>query len=269
MPVRRLLLIEDDFDIAELLLTYFAKPDYDVMHADTGQEGIDLARTRFPNLILLDVMLPDMDGYDVCRQLRQTALTKFIPTIFLTQRDERTAKVRGLQLGADDYVTKPFDIEELKLRIEGSIRRATTDSLYEQRTGLPTGQLASEEVKRHESRGADLLRLSLQNFQAYQDVYSFMAAQEVLYHTGKLIQQTLISLGTPNDFVGVVEDDFLVATYGDAQKLEQAIQEQFTAQVQAFYSYADAEAGGITAHAGQSNEQFVPLMSLQTIAATS
>jgi hypothetical protein len=108
--------------------------------------------------------------------------------------------------------------------------------------------------------------LSLQHFQTYQDVYSFIAAQDVLYHTGKLIRESLLEVGTPNDFVGVVEDDFLIATYADASALEKAIQSRFEAQVQAFYSFADAEAGGIVANQGQTNEKFIPLMSLAVTA---
>ena len=125
MKNNRLLLIEDDHDVAEMLIMYFSSHKYEVLHADTGVEGIEIARSKFPALILLDVMLPFMDGYDVCIRLRQTPMTKFIPILFLTQRDERAAKVKGLELGADDYITKPFDVDELRLRVQGSIRRAT------------------------------------------------------------------------------------------------------------------------------------------------
>src|SRR5688572_25118114 len=145
MAKHRLLLIEDDPDVAEMLLMYFQALEYDVLHADNGKEGIELARTKFPNLILLDVMLPDMDGYEICFRLRKMSLTKYIPTLFLTQKDERASKVKGLELGADDYITKPFDIDELRLRVEGAIRRATRENLHEARSGLPTGQLIEDE----------------------------------------------------------------------------------------------------------------------------
>ncbi len=137
MAQKRLLIIEDDVDLHEMLATYFVSLGYVVFQAEEGSEGIALSRARFPNLILLDVMLPDMTGFDVCRALRTTTLTKYIPIMFLTQRDARADKVAGLELGADDYITKPFDIEELRLRVEGSIRRATRDHLHEPRTGLP------------------------------------------------------------------------------------------------------------------------------------
>ena len=141
MSKKRLLIIEDDVDVSEMLTTYFESQGYEVFHATEGTEGIAMGRAKLPNLILLDVMLPDMDGFDVCRALRTTTLTKYIPITFLTQRDARADKVAGLELGADDYVTKPFDIEELRLRVQGSIKRATRDHLHEPRTGLPGGPM--------------------------------------------------------------------------------------------------------------------------------
>ena len=133
----RMLVIEDDYDVAEMLLMYFSSHHYDVFHADSGLAGIQMARAKYPQIILLDVMMPDIDGYETCQQLRQASLTKYIPIIFLTQRDERANKVKGLELGADDYITKPFDLDELRLRVQGAIRRATRESLHESRTGLP------------------------------------------------------------------------------------------------------------------------------------
>jgi len=89
-------------------------------------------------------MLPDMDGYDVCRKLRGSLRTSHIPIIFLTQKDERSDKIHGLELGADDYITKPFDVEELKLKVKNAIDRAAYESLTNPTTGLPSGQLIEE-----------------------------------------------------------------------------------------------------------------------------
>lgn len=265
MPNHRLLLIEDDFDVAEMLLMYFQSLKYEVLHADNGKDGIETARTKFPNVILLDVMLPDMDGYDVCVRLRSMSLTKYIPILFLTQKDERTSKVKGLQLGADDYITKPFDIDELRLRVEGTIHRATRENLHEVRTGLPTGVLVEEEIQRRREHGAKLLRFSLAGFSAYADVYSFMAASDVLYHAGKTIRDVLTELGQSDDFVGMENDDFLVATVAqDTAKLEASIKERFAKQVRAFYTFADADRGGILLDAGLPNERLAPMMHFET-----
>ena len=262
MYTNRLLLVEDDHDVAEMLTVYFQSIHYHVIHADTGQLCVELARTLFPSIILLDVMLPDMDGYDTCAQLRQISLTKYMPIIFLTQKDERTAKVRGLELGADDYITKPFDIDELRLRIEGSIRRATRENLHEARTGLPTGQLAIEELNRLHSKGAVLRRFTINGFGAFADVYSFMAANEVMYHAGKTIREALRQ--NSSDFVGVLGDEFVLATtVNDVDGLQTTIQERFAEQARAFYTFADVERGGILLDAATSTERFVPMMTLR------
>lgn len=265
MSQPRLLLIEDDYDVAEMLTAYFGSINYTVQHADNGTEGIELARSAFPNLILLDVMLPDMDGYDVCARLRQYSLTRYIPTLFLTQRDERASKVRGLELGADDYITKPFDIEELRLRVDGSIRRATRENLHETRTGLPTGPLVAEEMNRHTQAGAVELRFELRGFEAYQEHYSFMASADVLFHAARVLRAVIAREGTPNDFVGFNDETFVVATYADAVAIESAVQADFNTQVTAFYTFSDVQAGGILMKPGTPEEHLAPLMSLARV----
>ncbi|GAB5492923.1 MAG: hypothetical protein Phog2KO_31380 [Phototrophicaceae bacterium] len=255
----RLLLIEDDIDVAEMLLIYFQSQKYEVMHADNGADGIELARTKFPNLILLDVMLPDMDGYEICYQLRKMALTKYIPTLFLTQKDGRASKVKGLELGADDYITKPFDIDELRLRVENSIRRATRENLTEARTGLPTGELVQEE--RDKRSDTTEIIFTLEGFDVYTDVYSFIAANNALYHAGKTIRDVLSELGQHNDFVGIENDKFIVLTdYVDTEAIKEKIKQDFKEKVHTFYSFKDAERGGLEL----SDSNFVPMMSLTT-----
>jgi DNA-binding response OmpR family regulator len=268
MPTKRLLLIEDDYDVAEMLLMYFSSHEYEVLHADNGTDGIDLARTRFPNLILLDVMLPDMDGYDICLKLRGVSLTKYIPIVFLTQRDERASKVRGLELGADDYITKPFDIDELRLRVQGSIRRATREHLHEPRTGLPTGPLVDDELSRRQdsSKPYNELIFSLEGYKAYSDVYGFMAASEVFAHAAKTIQTLVSEKGTSDDFIGIVNDEFIVLTHTpDVPQLDDAVKKKFSDDVKAFYTFIDAERGGIMVNAGLENERLVPMMTLYSL----
>jgi DNA-binding response OmpR family regulator len=259
---KRLLLVEDDFDVAEMLVLYFQSHEYEVIHADMGVDGIELARTRFPHLILLDVMLPDMEGYDICVKLRQLSMTKYIPIVFLTQRDERAAKVRGLELGADDYITKPFDIDELRLRVQGSIRRATGEHLHEPRTGLPTGMMVDEEISRKVDHGDSIAMVyRIEGFNAYNDMHGFMAANEVLTHAGNTIQSILSEIGTADDFIGILSNDFVVLTDSDdVDALDAAIKAKFDQEVKAFYTFTDVERGGIMLNEGESNERLAPLM---------
>ena len=113
-----------------------------------GGDALEKTRHNLPHLIVLDIMLPDIDGFDVCRILRTNTRTSHVPIIFLTQKDERSDKLQGLELGADDYVTKPFDIEELKLRVQRAITRAEQQSLTDPRSGLPSGRLIEEQLRR-------------------------------------------------------------------------------------------------------------------------
>jgi DNA-binding response OmpR family regulator len=107
----RLLIVEDDFDIANMLKIFFTGHNFEVELAPRGNDALDKTRQNLPHLIILDIMLPDIDGFEVCRILRTHTRTSHVPIIFLTQKDERSDKLQGLELGADDYITKPFDIE--------------------------------------------------------------------------------------------------------------------------------------------------------------
>jgi DNA-binding response OmpR family regulator len=265
MPETRLLIIEDDFDLAEMLETYFATQHYEVFHAETGEKGIELARSKYPQVILLDVMMPDIDGYEACRRLRQTSLTRYIPIIFLTQRDERANKVKGLELGADDYVTKPFDVDELRLRIQSVIRRATQESLHEHRTGLPTAALVEEELERRtkaEIKYTDL-RFVIKGFKAYCDLYGFLAGDEVFAFTARSIREAVTAHGTPDDFIGLLGDEFVifsVTTTPDA--LSENILKRFKDGINAFYSFSDVERGNMLLNAGTLQEKATPLMQI-------
>ena len=112
MGKARLMIVEDDVDISNMLRIYFSSQGYDVVTALRGGDALEKTRQNMPHLIVLDIMLPDINGYEVCRQLRTTTRTSHIPVIFLTQKDERSDRLQGLELGADDYITKPFDIDE-------------------------------------------------------------------------------------------------------------------------------------------------------------
>lgn len=268
MQTKRLLIVEDDYDVAEMLLMYFTSHQYEVFHADTGPDGIDLARKKFPNLILLDVMLPDLNGYEVCAELRQTSLTRHIPVIFLTQKDGRADKVEGLELGADDYIAKPFDVDELRLRVQRSIERATRESLHEPRTGLPTGPLIDETLERLEVQDTAFTeyRLEISGFRVFADKYGFMAADQVMAFAAKCIHEGVSTHGTPNDFIGLAGDQFVIFSFTQQpQALYDAMTEKFREGVRAFYTFTDVDQGGILINEGKDDEAIVPLMELHPI----
>lgn len=124
---QRILVIEDEANIQELLKYNLEKNNYKVTVADNGIDGLNEALANVPDLILLDLMLPGLDGLEVCKRLRMEKCTKKVPILMLTAKSEELDKVLGLELGADDYITKPFSIKELIARIRAAMRRIAND----------------------------------------------------------------------------------------------------------------------------------------------
>ncbi|GAB4478652.1 MAG: response regulator [Anaerolineales bacterium] len=265
MSKARLLIVEDDNDIATMLRIYFASQGYEVDVAARGSEALDKTRQNMPHLIILDIMLPDFDGFEVCRTLRTTTRTSHVPIIFLTQKDERSDKLQGLELGADDYITKPFDIEELKLRVQRAIARAEQQSLTDPRSGLPSGRLIEEQLRRIiHKEGWALMDLRINAFSAFTEAYGFVAGDDVLRFTAMLLNEVVDQLGTPDDFIGHVGgSNFLLITQQDrAEAIRQTIKERFAQEVLAHYNFLDREQGYllVTDDSGQTVK--MPLMTL-------
>ena len=122
---RKILVVDDERPIVDILKFNLEKEGFDVLTADNGLSALECALTQNPDLILLDIMLPKMDGFDVCRKIREKLN---VPIIMITARDEEVDKVLGLELGADDYITKPFSVRELIARVKANMRRVTSDA---------------------------------------------------------------------------------------------------------------------------------------------
>ena len=125
--MKRILVIEDDPDIVELLRYNLEKEDYQVTSATNGKSGLDLLRKSGCDLLILDLMLPQLSGLDVCKEIRKDDSLESLPIIMLTARGEETDRVLGLELGADDYVTKPFSVREMVARVKALLRRTERD----------------------------------------------------------------------------------------------------------------------------------------------
>ena len=139
---KKILIVEDEKNIVDILSFNLSKEGYDTLEAYDGEAGLRLALEENPDLILLDLMLPKMDGFDVCRSVRER--NRSTPIIMLTAREEESDKVLGLELGADDYITKPFSMRELLARVKANIRR--TEMLHAQ-PSAPTGDSGDRMVR--------------------------------------------------------------------------------------------------------------------------
>jgi DNA-binding response OmpR family regulator len=265
MSKGRILVVEDDFDISTMLRIYFTGQGFEVSVAPRGGDALEMTRKSLPHLIVLDIMLPDMDGYSVCRHLRTTTRTSHIPIIFLTQKDERSDKIAGLELGADDYVTKPFDIEELKLRVSNAIARQERENSLDPRTGLPSGRLIEEQLRRM-IRTPDwaLLDCRIQHFDRFRDVYGFISGDEVLRFTSLVLGEVVDEAGTPNDFVGHPGGDnfVLITTAASLGAIRDRLKTRFDAEVQSHYNFVDRERGYMLAKDAAGADVPVPLMKL-------
>jgi len=265
MGKARLLVVEDDIDIGNMLKIYFSGMDFDVDVAVRGSDALEKTKHVLPHLIVLDIMLPDIDGYEVCRNLRTSMRTSHIPVIFLTQKDERSDKLQGLELGADDYITKPFDIEELKLRVQGAIRRSERESLTDPRSGLPAGRLIEEQLRRIiREKGWALLDARVNHFDSFKDVYGFVAGDDVLRFTAMMIGEVVDELGTTSDFIGHAGgDNFIIITNeSKADGIKARLKERFDQEVLTHYNFIDRQQGFVNAPNTDDTTVKIPFMTM-------
>ena len=263
MGKARLLVVEDDNDISNMLKIYFTGLGYDVDVAPRGMEALEKTHSVLPHLIVLDIMLPDIDGYEVCRRLRQSTRTSHIPVIFLTQKDERSDKLQGLELGADDYITKPFDIEELKLRVQGAIRRSEREALTDPRSGLPAGRLIEEQLRLTiRKNGWAYMDIRINYFDQFKDVYGFVAADDVLRFSAMIMSEVVDEVGSSSDFIGHAGgDNFVIITGADtSDKIRDRLKTRFAEEVQTHYNFMDRQQGFILAANGENQVEKAPFM---------
>ncbi len=216
-----LLIVEDDLDIADMLNAYFRIQGYEVLTVNWGEDGVRAAQTSSPDLVILDIRLPDIDGFEVARRLRSMRRTRDLPIIFLTEKRDRKDRLAGLELNADDYITKPFDIQELRLRVRNALQRARRGTLTNPVTGLPEGYLVDDRLGAclKESNWS-LLTISLRNLDAFRETYGFVASDDLLRAVSIMLQDAIRENGNPTDFLGhLTVADFVIITQPVSQPL--------------------------------------------------
>mgnify|MGYP001551368008 CR=1 FL=1 len=245
MEKPKILIVEDDSDISNMLKMFFER-EYEVVIAMGGREALEKVREEMPNLIILDIMLPDINGYEVCRELRTHSRTSFIPIIFLTQKDDLSDKLQGLELGADDYITKPFDFGELRLRIKNAIAHAKRETYVDPHSGLPSGRQI-EEALREVMLDDDwaLMDIEITHLKGLNDAYGFLQGNEVLRLMGLTLNNVLNEVGTLDDFAGHAgSTSFIIITKQEiAQRIFDRVKEQFVKKAHTFYSFIDRDQG--------------------------
>ncbi|MGQ9833066.1 MAG: GGDEF domain-containing response regulator [Candidatus Villigracilaceae bacterium] len=240
----KVLIVEDDLDVAEMLNAYFRVQGYEVFTVNWGEDGVRACQTMRPDLVILDIRLPDIDGYEVAKRLRSDRRTQGVPIIFLTEKRDRADRLQGLELGADDYITKPFDVQELRLRVRNALRRATQGTLTNPVSGLPEGALVNERLTEILSKnGWTLLIVSLENLETFREMYGFVASDDVLRAVSLMINNAVREFGDPDDFVGHLSptEFVLVVSSATAEGLLERIRSRLEQSLEYFYPIKDRE----------------------------
>lgn len=244
-----ILIIEDDLDVADMLNAYFRVQGYEVITVNWGEDGIRASETSHPDLVILDIRLPDIDGFEVAKRMRASRHTRDIPIIFLTEKREREDKLHGLEIGGDDYITKPFDIQELRLRVRNALTRSSSGPLTNPITNLPEGGLMDERLGEllNEENWA-VLRISLKNLDVFREAYGFIASDDVLRATSVMVHNTIRESGTPNDFLGHLTTTTLalVTTPKYIDEMRKRIKTRLDQSLEYFYPLKDRTEKKIT-----------------------
>jgi diguanylate cyclase (GGDEF)-like protein len=265
MHMANILVVEDELQIARMLKETLEIEGYQVISTRNGEDAVQIALREPPHLILLDIMLPGIDGYEVIRRLRNHPKTMHIPIIVLSALGDTDNKVRAFEWDADDFVTKPFDTDELLSRMRRQLRRVQ-QSFLSPLTGLPGGLQVVRAInyKLNSQEPWSILYLDLDNFKAFNDVYGFLAGNDMILLVGQICQRLVHQLGGAEDFVGHIGgDDFVIVTSPSrAKTLCTRIMDCYKEESAALYLPEDLERGSISGLDRKGRPFQFPLVSL-------
>lgn len=245
MDKPKILIVEDDLDLAEMLNAYFRVQNYDVLTAAWGRDALDISQDVNLSLVVLDIRLPDIDGYEVCRQLRLQRRTHNVPVIFLTEKRDRVDKLQGLELGVVDYITKPFDIQELRLRVRNAIARVARQASTNPVTDLPENDLIEEKLTELLSAPESwaLLLIGLTRLSDFREEYGFVAADDVLRAVTLMIRNAVREYGREEDFIGHLgpEEFIIISAPEKIEQIRERIETRIRQSREYFYPLKDRE----------------------------
>lgn len=245
----RILIVDDEPAIVELLEEHLQSEGYETEHAFSGEEALARLEKSAPDLVILDLMLPGMDGYEVCRLMQADARLNHVPVIMLTARTSVPNKVLGYQRGADDYMVKPFDPDELSVRVRAQLHHLYHDAVSEL-TGLPGTELVErkiDELRSSSGQAWAIIYIDIMNFTAYNESYSFIEGDDMINMAAHALRQAIEAEGKETDFVGHLGgDQFVIITRPERiEKIKEAATRIFQEGTRDFYSPTDRDQGYI------------------------
>ncbi|MFH1681713.1 MAG: response regulator [Candidatus Eisenbacteria bacterium] len=269
----RILVIDDEDAIRRIIGLHLTRGGFEPILACNGPEGLALAREQKPALILLDVMMPEMDGYDVARKLRSQFATSQIPIIMLTARDALDDKLAGLEVGANDYVTKPFAAGELLARIGTVLSWSKAQRSANPLTGLPGNISIEEHLERLIAAASpfSVVYVDLDNFKAYNDHYGYNEGDVAIRELARILLLACEAEGEGSEFVGHIGgDDFLFTSDpGRAEAISRRVLDEFGKILVDLVPAQDRERGYLEVEGRTGERKRFPILSVTLAMVTS
>lgn len=263
---KKILIIEDTEFMKKLISDVLKEAGYEVVTASSGEEGLQKVREEKPDLVLLDVVMPGMDGFEVCRILREDESNNLMPIIMLTAQENEDHKLEGLELGADDYIIKPFNSRELVSRVRNTLKRIDRNRLANPLTGLRGNIEIQVEINQRIAKKEVFAVIygDLDNFKSYNDVYGFASGDRAIKLTADVLIDATNTFGNSRDFIGHIGgDDFVIITTPDkVDAICENIIKTFDIKNKELYCKEDVDRGYIVTSNRQGQIMKFPLVSI-------
>ncbi len=261
-----ILIADDDPDLRDIMHSILEPAGFAVREASDGAAALEAIRSHPPDLVILDYIMPHLTGPQVCEQVKQDLLLRHLPIIILTGKSETQDKVYGINAGADDYLVKPFEPQELLARVKMVLRRTSRDLDANPLTRLPGNISIQRELERRLSAGGPLAvcYIDLDRFKAFNDHFGFQRGDEVIQRTATILLKASTACGSGKDFVGHIGgDDFIQITEpACAERLCKEIIQKFDAMMPQLYDEEDRVRGYLRHTDRKGQEVRVPLLSV-------
>ncbi len=270
---KRILVVDDEPDIRDILKILLEAEGFEVEEASNGREALEKIEHRPPDLVITDYVMPDTDGEELCRKIKQDILVRHIPVIMLTgKKEDVTDKIKGIDAGADDYIVKTADEKEILARVKMIIRRTEIDLDANPLTRLPGNVSILNEIEDRIKKGGFFAAcyIDLDKFKSYNDKYGFEKGDRIIQHTARILIEAIDEAGEKGDFIGHVGgDDFVIITVVErAEKIARNIIGKFSSRVPDYYSEEDIKKGYIISKDRKGREVEIPLLSISVAVVT-
>ena len=268
MAARRILVADDNANIRKVVRMGFESLGYEVLAAENGVQALELVRAERPDLVILDVMMPGKSGYDVCAEMKGDPELRAIPVVMLTAKNLEEDQYWGRELGADEYITKPYDPEELERAVEKILTLRERGESYHPLTKLPLWAAVLHETGERRAAREPFVMLGCSfdpvPFETYQMKYGNIKADNLVLQTSRVLREATSRVAAERGFIGHSGDNvfYVIVPPGAVGELRDAVNREFAAGVRFFYSDEDAVRGYVLKPGTKGAEECIPLVSL-------